>query len=209
MQPARLRFCNSRTAPLALAVPPLEIYRITRHAHPLVHAYLASLFKRLTGRGLAISNPFLAKTKGEAVALLRGHLAQADFKEVIAETETCWYLNSRTIVAGPPRKKNGQPCGACVPCLVRRVALEKDDMKAGVDFKNITGRVERDPVVRVHYEAYSGFANRLLGKDYGLYDFMEEVPATRMALNGTGVMVAEAAFEVYQRFAREWIKAFA
>jgi hypothetical protein len=205
--PSLLQFENG---PLALAMPPLEIYRITRHAHPLVHLYFANLFKRLTGRALAISNPFLEKTKGEAVALLRRHLSKADFKEVVGQTESCWYLNSRTIVAGRPRKKNGQACGACVPCLVRRAALGADDTKAGVDFKNGNGRTEHDPVVRVHYDAYSGFVERLLGKGYGLHDFMEEVPAaTRTALEGASSMDPDAAFDLYRRFAREWTRAFA
>lgn len=205
--PSLLQFENG---PLALAVPPLNIYRITRHAHPLVHLHFANLFERLTGRVLAVSNPFLAKTKGEAVALLRRHLNAGDFKKVVGETESCWYLNSRTIVAGPARKKNGQACGACVPCLVRRAALGADDMKAGVDFKNGNGRAERDPVVRVHYEAYSAFAKRLLDKSYGWHDFMEEAPAaTRTALKGASSISPDAAFDLYRRFAREWIKAFA
>jgi len=196
--------------PLALAVPPVDIYRITRHAHPLVHAHFAKLFKQLTGRALALSNPFLKMTKGEAVALLKRHLSAADFKEVVEATESCWYLNSRIIVAGKARKKNGQPCGACVPCLVRRAALGPDDKKAGVDFKNGKGRAERDPVVRVHYEAYSAFARRLLDKNYGLYDFMEEVPAaTRIALNEAKSIDRDTAFNLYRRFAQEWTKAFA
>jgi 7-cyano-7-deazaguanine synthase in queuosine biosynthesis len=205
--PSLLQFENG---PLALAVPPLDIYRITRHAHPLVHFHFARLFEQLTGRTLVVSNPFLERTKGEAVALLRRHLSPTAFKDVIGDTESCWYLNSRTIVAGPARKKNGQPCGACVPCLVRRAALGADDIKAGVDFKAGRGRATRDPVVRVHYEAYSAFAQRLLATGYGLNDFVEEVPAaTRMALRGANSMSPETAFDLYRRFAREWLKAFA
>jgi 7-cyano-7-deazaguanine synthase in queuosine biosynthesis len=205
--PSLLQFENG---PLALAVPPLDIYRITRHAHPLVQLHFANLFKLITHRDLAVANSFLALTKGEAVAFLRKCLSPVDFRAVVDDTESCWYLNSRTIVAGPARKKNGQPCGACVPCLVRRAALGTDDTKAAVDFKNRDGRAERDPVVRVHYEAYSGFARRLLDKHYGVHDFMEEVPAaTRMALTGTGPMNTTTAFDLYRRFAREWIKAFA
>ena len=43
-----------------------------------------------------------------------------------------------------------------------------------------------------------------------LHDFMEEVPAaTRTALSGNSAMNPAAAFDLYRRFAREWIKAFA
>lgn len=65
-------------------------------------------------------------------------------------------------------------------------------------------------MVRVHYEAYSRFAERLLDKGYGLHDFMEEVPAaTRAALTGASSMDPDAAFDLYRRFAREWTRAFA
>jgi hypothetical protein len=39
---------------------------------------------------------------------------------------------------------------------------------------------------------------------------MEDVPAaTRTALDGAIAMDPETAFDLYRRFAREWIKAFA
>ena len=79
-----------------------------------------------------------------------------------------------------------------------------------MDFKNCNGRKERDLVVRVHYEAYLGFARRLLDKGYGLHEFMEEVPAaTRTAISGGNAMNPATALDLYRRFAREWIKAFA
>ncbi|SCB28373.1 7-cyano-7-deazaguanine synthase (queuosine biosynthesis) [Bradyrhizobium yuanmingense] len=195
--------------PLALAVEPLDLYRITRHAHPLVHRHLASLFKILRGRTINLSNPFLNTTKGEAVKRLRSGLTRDQFKRVIALTESCWYLNSKIIVAGQPRKKNGEPCGACVPCLVRKAALGADDSAAAVDFSNGGGRVARDPVVRVHYESYSAFAERLLEKGFDVYDFMESVPAaTRIALGAGGEMTPAEALAVYRRFAKEWTRTY-
>jgi 7-cyano-7-deazaguanine synthase in queuosine biosynthesis len=195
--------------PLALAVQPLDLYRITRHAHPLVHRHLASLFRILTGHPLSVENPFLDKTKGEAVALLKSNLGKHRFKEVIGQTETCWYLSSRTVVAGPPRKKNGEPCGACVPCLVRRAALGADDTPAATDFRNGSGRTESDPVARVHFDSYAAFADQLLDRSYDVHDFMEAVPAaTRTVLGRGGIMAPEDAFELYRRFAREWTRTY-
>jgi 7-cyano-7-deazaguanine synthase in queuosine biosynthesis len=196
--------------PLALAVQPLDLYRITRHAHPLVHRHLTNIFEILTGRSLSIKNPFVNMTKGEAVGLLKSRLGKQRFKEVVDETETCWYLNSRTVVAGPPRKRNGEPCGACVPCLVRRAALGADDTPAATDFKNGRGRTERDPVARVHFDSYAAFAEQLLDKNYGVHDFMEAVPAaTRAVLSDGGTMTPEDALALYRRFAREWTRAYA
>ncbi|WP_377828790.1 hypothetical protein ACFKHW_37615 [Bradyrhizobium lupini] len=195
--------------PLALAVEPLDLYRITRHAHPLVHRHLANLFNALTDRTINLSNPFLNRTKGEAVELLRSGLAKDQFKRIIALTETCWYLNSKIIVAGRPRKKNGKPCGACVPCLVRKAALGPDDTAAAVDFSNGGGRIARDPVVRVHYESYSAFAERLLDKGFNVYEFMETIPAaTRNALRDGGEMTPAEALALYRRFAEEWARTY-
>src|SRR5262249_32631070 len=101
--PSLLQFENG---PLALAVPPLDIYRMTRHADPLVHKHFSALYECLTGGALAVSNPFVTMTKGEAVSLLRKRLPPDDFKAVIEDTESCWYLNSRTVIAGSTRKKN-------------------------------------------------------------------------------------------------------
>jgi 7-cyano-7-deazaguanine synthase in queuosine biosynthesis len=204
--PSLLQFENG---PLAFSVPPLDIYRMTRHAHPLVHRHMTSLVKRLTGRRLEVSNPFILKTKGEAVAKLKRHLNGSDFRRLVDETQTCWYLNSRAIVAGNARKKIGEACGACVPCLVRRAALAGDDSKAGVDFTAPASRSTRDPVVRVHYEAYSAFARRLLDPAYRLRDFLEEIPmATRTLFNKPYSMDSVEVFDLYRRFAREWTKAF-
>ena len=85
-----------------------------------------------------------------------------------------------------------------------------DDIKAAVNFKKGTGTAARDPVVRVHFEAYSAFAERLLDKEYGLREFMDDVPAaTRTALNDGTVIDPQAALDLYRRFAREWCRAFA
>lgn len=196
--------------PLALAWQPLDIYRITRHAHPLVHEHFSTLLKCLTRREISVSNPFLLKTKGEVVMLLKSHFnRKADFLQVVGETESCWYLNSTAVVAGPARKKNGEPCGACVPCLVRRAALGGDDTRAAADFRKSAGTLEKDPVARVHYEAYSGFVRRMLHSNYTQHDFLEELPTvTRTALLSGKVIEPEGAFALYRRFAQEWIRAF-
>lgn len=189
--------------PLALSVPPLDIYRITRHAHPLVHRHFETLLEALGVGHINVKNPALAQTKGQALAMLRSKLTPDDFKAVIAKTETCWYLNSRTVVAGGAAKRNGMPCGACIPCLVRKAALGADDVPAGVDF---TGNGDAgDAAIRVHLDAYTAFTRRISAKDYTVWDFLEDVPEpTRKALLANIGIGAKDALDLYRRFAAEW-----
>lgn len=195
--------------PLALSVPPLDIYRITRHAHPLVHRHFETLLKELGVGRIEIRNPALSQTKGEALAILREKLSPDDFKAVIAKTETCWYLNSRTVVAGGAAKPNGVPCGACIPCLVRKAALGADDVPAGVDFTGNGSSPAADPAIRVHLEAYAAFARRIIAKDYTVWDFLEDVPEpTRKALLANIGIGAKDALDLYRRFAAEWHRTF-
>jgi hypothetical protein len=45
--------------PLAIAMAPAATYRMTRHAHPILHMLASELFSNLFGEPLAVQNPFL------------------------------------------------------------------------------------------------------------------------------------------------------
>jgi 7-cyano-7-deazaguanine synthase in queuosine biosynthesis len=190
--------------PLAFAIPPAPIYRMTRHAHPAMHRAAERLFESILGREIRIENPFLLSTKREAVAHLRRAVTTArEFDELIAQTETCWNLKARRIV-GKAAKRIGAPCGACIPCIVRHAALGTDDVPAAVDFARGKGRWTTDPCVRVHLEACLAFANRLLSRrDPGwLLTDMPVVTESVIASGRAGVSFAEVA-DLYLRFAKE------
>lgn len=91
---------------------PLNAARIgafsTHTAHPEFVARSAQFFSELLGTEFKISNPYVTKTKAEVVAPL-----VASHRPAIGRSNSCW-RSSRT---------HGH-CGACVPCYVRRIALE-------------------------------------------------------------------------------------
>lgn len=190
--------------PLALAIPPAPIYRMTRHAHPAMHRAAEALFKGILGREMRILNPFLLSTKREAVAHLRRALtAPGELGEVVSQTETCWHLKSRRIV-GKAEKRVGVPCGACIPCIVRHAALGTDDVLAAVDFARVKGRWTANPCVRVHLDACLTFADRLLASrdPAALMAHMPVVTEGVIADGRAGVSFADV-HSLYLRFAKE------
>lgn len=98
----------------------------TKTTDPQFLAQFQAVMKQL-GIENQISNPFLAKTKGEIVA-------QAQNQNLVHEL-----FNSTVSCAHPTRRqgwhrKRGYHCGYCVPCLFRRAALHKVGLDDGTDY---------------------------------------------------------------------------
>ena len=115
---------------LAAAVPPSGLFVPTRHAHPEFHSRMGRLLEAVLGRRLRIENPFLNLTKREAVAKLRTRIGSQNADVLLSKTETCWYHRQAKVQS--ERKENGQPCGVCTPCIVRRTARPEEDRGEGV-----------------------------------------------------------------------------
>jgi 7-cyano-7-deazaguanine synthase in queuosine biosynthesis len=139
---------------LAAAIPPAPPYFMTRHAHPVVHHHAKTLFGEIFGTTWEIDNPFLSRTKRECVAQMRQILGGRLFAELIPKTETCWYVNSYQLRANR-RKKNGVPCGVCIPCIIRRTALRTPE--GHYDLNKST--VRADAVLAREFHAYSEFVS--------------------------------------------------
>lgn len=94
---------------------PLSSARIsafsTHTAHPEFIATIAPVLSRILGFDLRIVNPFLYETKAEVVQrLVPAH------RPGVERAISCWKASR---VPGAYRH-----CGFCIPCLVRRVAIE-------------------------------------------------------------------------------------
>lgn len=86
----------------------------TRTTHPRWLSGLGALLTEWLGTPIAIRNPLIAQTKAELVRdVLLPHLGEA----AVRETVSCWLAGRRTV-----------PCGACVPCILRRLAFETSDL---------------------------------------------------------------------------------
>jgi 7-cyano-7-deazaguanine synthase in queuosine biosynthesis len=95
----------------------------THTAHPDVLVGMQSFLSTALDYLLTIRNPYVHKTKAEVVTVIRKSLSGA-----IPVTVSCW-KNARL-------PKGIEHCGECIPCYIRRIALEsagRDPTKYGRD----------------------------------------------------------------------------
>ena len=92
---------------------PLSAGRIgafsTHTAHPEFVTSVAEFFTEVLDYEIRVENPFLYRTKAEVVAKLAN-----DHQEAIPVSNSCWRSSHHF----------GKHCGSCVPCYIRRIALE-------------------------------------------------------------------------------------
>ncbi|WP_192355972.1 7-cyano-7-deazaguanine synthase [Mesorhizobium mediterraneum] len=205
------RILQFENGPLALAVAPAPIYRVTRHAHPRVQQLASDLFSNILEReNMRVENPFVKQTKREVVQFLR-NWAHTDerFRQVVNETETCWYLKS-TMISGTVKKKTTEACGICIPCLVRKAALPYDDTPTAIDLTDRKDANFNNDVVRTNVESYLDMAERMLGDDYGIEPFFAELPRVTAAFlaGKNDVLSVQDAYDLFRRFAKELVETF-
>jgi 7-cyano-7-deazaguanine synthase in queuosine biosynthesis len=97
---------------------PLSVARVgafsTHTAHPEFVAQAASFFSRILDCELKVNNPYLYKTKSEVVATV-----SASDQGALSQSVSCWR---------GARVPSFNHCGDCVPCLVRRIAFESNNI---------------------------------------------------------------------------------
>ena len=99
---------------------PLTAARIsafsTHTAHPEFVDLAGKIFSHILSFEIKIENPFLYLTKAEVICNL-----VASHADLIGISVSCWKAS---------RVSGGENhCGVCVPCLVRRIALESHGLK--------------------------------------------------------------------------------
>jgi 7-cyano-7-deazaguanine synthase in queuosine biosynthesis len=99
---------------------PLSAARIgafsTHTAHPEFVAQASEFFAQLLQYPITIENPYVYRTKAEVVEKL-----VATHKNAVALSVSCW--------RGSRLGKSFNHCGQCIPCLIRRIALEYHDLR--------------------------------------------------------------------------------
>jgi len=99
--------------------PSFESRGTTRTTHPkTIHLY-QELVRHL-GLDVIIVHPFLFRTKGELVSSL-----PPLYRNMIKDTRSC----SRSLQDVRYRATGVSSCGACVPCLLRKISLAAYDME--------------------------------------------------------------------------------
>ena len=86
----------------------------TKTAHPQYIDEMQAFLSQLLGCGLRITNPFLYRTKSECVSRVTARHPGA-----VTRTVSCW-----------KSARQAEPhCGICVPCMIRRIAIESHGLK--------------------------------------------------------------------------------
>jgi hypothetical protein len=188
---------------LASAIPPSPAWRMTRHAHPLVHLEMAKLFHELFGGNWSVTNPFLLKTKRECYLAAVKSIGQELADKAIKRTETCWFLYSNRTTAG--EKKPSVPCGVCIPCIVRRTAFSKD--KQTWDLTKDTNK--NDDKIGIYFRSYYGFVEQILGTKNSPYEFYRILPSVGRQLIGvTPEMTLINLHALFYKFAEEFMDTY-
>ncbi|WP_175429653.1 hypothetical protein [Azospirillum argentinense] len=143
---------------LGTAVPQSGNFIPTRHAHPETHRRVVKLFDAVFGGSFLVTNPFLPLTKREVGEALVAAIGKERAEELFRRTETCWYLFQPRV--GGLEKANGQPCGVCTPCIVRRTARPAESAAGawpgwlGYAFNLTDPQYGEHPVVGTTFRAY-------------------------------------------------------
>ena len=146
--------------PLALNLPMSPAMIPTRHAHSqFLHAMSRLAAGLLEGEAPRFVNPFELQTKGEMC------LVFSDHPDLALASVSCWYQQW----SGRGSRYGQGHCGLCIPCLVRRAALDAAGITVPPDHFDVDVRdpavrqaLERDEPRRLGpYRVVLGFARRI------------------------------------------------
>ena len=99
--------------------PSFQTRGTTRTTHPKTISHFQNLLNDL-GIEISILHPYLYLTKGEIINAL-----DSSFRKKIKDTRSC----SRPLIDRRFMKKGVKSCGACVPCLLRKISLAAYNME--------------------------------------------------------------------------------
>ncbi len=130
-----------------------RINTMTTHPHFLksFQSIINSVFEKDSYKPVCIENPFKYETKGQIV---EKYLNQK-FKELIMETNSCW--NYARVPRIAKLSKNELEVkrhdGVCLPCIIRRVALQKVGMNNASHYlSNVFGCIENEDITKCNKE---------------------------------------------------------
>ncbi|UVK35802.1 hypothetical protein LHFGNBLO_006016 (plasmid) [Mesorhizobium sp. AR10] len=197
---------------LGTAVPQSGNFITTRHAHPETHRRIVKLFDAVFGGSFTILNPFLPLTKREVGETLVAALGAARAEKLFRRTETCWYLFQPKV--GGLVKANGQPCGVCTPCIVRRTARPMEAAAGawpdwpGYAFDLTDPRYGEHPVVGITFRGYLELIDIALSapNDTALIDDL--APEARALIDEVDGPDEALVAGVLRRFAGEFCNTF-
>jgi hypothetical protein len=193
---------------LASGIAPSLSIQVTKHAHYRLHRLCETIFSEVFQEPWTIDNPFRLMTKREAYQALEDKLGPNKASALASRTETCWNLYAgfvRKVDGKKEKKKNGDPCGFCVPCIIRQTAHPQPTW---VDLRKDEAR--NDPDKGRYFREYFNLAQRIrevrkssLGEFYYAMD-----TSILEALRPTGGYTLAELRDLFLRFSDEFMDTF-
>lgn len=160
----------------------------THTAHPDVLVHMETILRSVLSYDLEIRNPYLYKTKKEVVSVV-----WKDLRKAIPISTSCW-KNSRL-------KPPATHCGECVPCYIRRIAIEhhgKDETVYAKDPWASLSSLSEDDDGRRNLCDLAEFVYRVKTKSNA--DLLDEYPEL---LGTVADMDVDKVLDMYRRFSKE------
>ncbi|MFQ6131931.1 MAG: 7-cyano-7-deazaguanine synthase [Armatimonadota bacterium] len=160
----------------------------TRTAHPRVLHTFSELAGAVLGRPLTIANPFAVRTKAE---VLRDALRPLVSVDEIRAAVSCWQAS-----------RASRACGACVPCLLRRISV----LAAGLPDEVYQLDLLADPLSHSGTDALANLVDlAAMAKDFAELDDEALLRTYPELLDGEDHgLSAPLVADLYRRFAAEF-----
>ncbi len=192
---------------LASAIPPVPSLAMTKHAHPRLHSLFSALLRAITGEKWQVTNPLWQMTKRQSVAAMRDNLGAGQANALAAITQSCWNLSVPRVfgVASFKRrvKRPNEPCGVCVPCIIRRTALPKE----AVTFDLRDSSIRNHPKLGALFLEYIEFVLAVRATSTEA-EFRRVLPAEALDLIDDGFTDLQLLGGLLRSFAREFVETF-
>jgi len=165
----------------------------THTAHPYVLSTMAQFLSAALGVSLKLVNPYVYSTKGEVVTHITKTMPSA-----LPISTSCW-RSARVSASGVHH------CGECVPCLIRRIAIESSGSDLTKYKRNLLSedikRLGEDDEGRRNLVDIAEFALRFLNHSDSdlIYEFPDLI---------SEAIDSKSAIDMYRRFAKETRKVF-
>jgi 7-cyano-7-deazaguanine synthase in queuosine biosynthesis len=192
---------------LASSIPPVPSLAMTKHAHPRLHRLLEQLLRSVTGKEWKIVNPLWQMTKRQAVAAMRRKLGVKRAAELESVTQSCWNLSAPHVFGvrtfDRQTKHVNEQCGVCIPCIIRRTALPREDFAFDLN----RPAVRNHSSLGVHFLEYAEFVLAIRAA-IGQAGLRHILPAEALNLIDGGWTDLKLLDTLLRRFAQEFVDTF-
>ncbi len=189
---------------LASSIPPAPAWLTTKHAHPRLHQLASTLFSILLGGEWIVENPFVLKTKRECFNEAVEAVGKGKATESAQKTITCWYYYSNRAIGGLNKDPNNS-CGVCIPCIVRRTALQDNNYMW--DLRE--DKQKNDTARGLSFRSYFGFLRQVAETKNAPGEFYKILPAQgRSLVDLEGPPSLEDLHRLFLEFSDEFMETF-